>query len=134
MGEARTKGMLGALELVKDKATGARFDGAGGLCRDLCVAEAGLVMRAVGETMIVSPPLVITEAELDELAARARRALDLTRFFHLEVEYWPILDPTGLGEEREQKLTHYRQARDQIRDRILTRFGPPTVEDQDTNT
>ena len=52
--------------------------GAGTLCRDLCVTEAGLVMRAVGDTMIVSPPLVMTEAELEELAARARKALDLT--------------------------------------------------------
>lgn len=65
--------------------------------------------------------------------ASQRRALDLTRLFHLEVEYWPILDPTGLGEGREQKLHHYREARDQIRDRILARFGPPTVEPEDTN-
>ncbi len=65
--------------------------------------------------------------------ASQRRALDLTRFFHLDVEYWPILDPTGLGEGREQKLVHYRQARDQIRDRILARFGPPTFKNQNAN-
>jgi arsenate reductase len=58
--------------------------------------------------------------------AAQRRALDLTRVFHLDVEYWPILDPTGLGEGREQKLASYRQARDQIRKRMLDRFGPPT--------
>lgn len=58
--------------------------------------------------------------------ASQRRALELTRFFHLDVEYWPILDPTGLGEGREAKLSAYRQARDQIRGRILERFGPPT--------
>jgi protein-tyrosine-phosphatase len=46
--------------------------------------------------------------------ASQRRALDLTRHFHLDVEYWPILDPTGLGETREAKLAAYRQARDQI--------------------
>ena len=57
-----------------------------------------------------------------------KRALDLTRFYHLTVEYWPILDPTALGEGREAKLAAYRQARDQIRDRMLTRFGPPTEE------
>ncbi|MEP2640820.1 low molecular weight phosphatase family protein [Roseobacter sp.] len=57
--------------------------------------------------------------------ASQRRALDLTRFYHLDVEYWPILDPTGLGEGREAKLASYRQARDQIRDRLLARFGPP---------
>jgi len=55
--------------------------------------------------------------------AAQRRALDLTRLFHLEVEYWPILDPTGIGESREQKLASYRQARDQIRDRLVGRFG-----------
>ena len=60
--------------------------------------------------------------------ASQRRALELTRYFHLEVEYWPILDPTGLGETRDQKLENYRQARDQIRDRMLARFGPPTAD------
>lgn len=58
--------------------------------------------------------------------ASQRRVLDLTRYYHLEVEYWPILDPTGLGETREAKLASYRQARDQIRDRMVARFGPPT--------
>ena len=59
--------------------------------------------------------------------ASQRRALDLTRYFHLEVEYWPVLDPTGLGEARDEKLKSYREARDQIRTRMLERFGPPTV-------
>ncbi|MDW3183193.1 MULTISPECIES: low molecular weight phosphatase family protein [unclassified Roseobacter] len=58
--------------------------------------------------------------------ASQRRALDLTRFYHLKVEYWPILDPTGLGEGREAKLASYRQARDQIMERLINRFGPPT--------
>ena len=57
--------------------------------------------------------------------ASQRQALELTRFYHLEVEYWPILDPTGLGEGREEKLNSYRQARDQIKSRIMQRFGPP---------
>jgi protein-tyrosine-phosphatase len=55
--------------------------------------------------------------------ASQRRALELTRFFHLEVEYWPILDPTGLGETREAKLDNYRQARDQIVKQLTDRFG-----------
>jgi arsenate reductase len=59
--------------------------------------------------------------------ASQRRALDLTRHYHLDVEYWPILDPTGLGETREAKLAAYRQARDQIVKRLLDRFGPPTA-------
>lgn len=57
--------------------------------------------------------------------ASQRQALELTRFFHLDVEYWPILDPSGLGEAREDKLNAYRQARDQIRQRMIARFGAP---------
>lgn len=57
--------------------------------------------------------------------ASQRRALELTRYFHLEVEYWPILDPTGLGETREAKLASYRQARDQIITRLTDRWGEP---------
>ena len=59
--------------------------------------------------------------------ASQRQALEYTRFYHLDVEYWPILDPTGLGTKRDEKLAAYRQARDQIRDRMLERFGPPTA-------
>jgi len=58
--------------------------------------------------------------------ASQRQALELTRFYHLDVEYWPVLDPTGLGEGREEKMNSYRQAREQIKTRILQRFGPPT--------
>jgi arsenate reductase len=61
--------------------------------------------------------------------ASQRRALDLTRHYHLDVEYWPILDPTGLGETREAKLASYRQARDQIVERMIARFGPPSEGD-----
>lgn len=60
--------------------------------------------------------------------ASQRQALELTRFFHLQVEYWPILDPTGLGETRDEKLAAYRQARDQIHKRMLDRFGPPIAD------
>ncbi len=54
-----------------------------------------------------------------------RRALDLTRMFHLDVEYWPIMDPSGIGETRDAKLEQYRKARDQIRERMVKRFGEP---------
>lgn len=56
--------------------------------------------------------------------ASQRKALELTRYYHLQVEYWPILDPTGLGENREAKLTSYRAARDQIIDRLVGQWGP----------
>lgn len=57
--------------------------------------------------------------------ASQRRALELTRLYHLEVEYWPIIDPSGLGETREEKLVSYRKARDQIVERLKARFGEP---------
>lgn len=60
--------------------------------------------------------------------ASQRMALELTRNYHLDVEYWPILDPTNLGHTREERLSAYRQTRDQILGRITARFGPPTHE------
>ena len=62
VGEARSVGLIGALELVKDKGTRTFFDNrgeVGTICRDFCF-ENGLIMRAVRDTMIISPPLVIT--------------------------------------------------------------------------
>jgi putrescine aminotransferase len=47
------------------------------ICRGHCFAN-GLIMRAVGDTMIISPPLVISKAEIDELVDKARQCLDLT--------------------------------------------------------
>ncbi|MGM0702626.1 MAG: aspartate aminotransferase family protein [Pseudomonadota bacterium] len=79
VGEARSLGLIGALELI-DPACGERFPkawGAGNLCRDISF-EAGLVMRSVGDTMIISPPLVITREQVDELVGLARQALDET--------------------------------------------------------
>lgn len=55
-----------------------------------------------------------------------RRALELTRYYHLEVEYWPILDPTAQGETRAAKLESYRAARDQIIARLTERWGNNT--------
>jgi len=64
--------------------------------------------------------------------ASQRHALEQTRYYHLDVEYWPILDPTGLGETRDAKLDAYRQSRDQIIQRMLAKFGPPTEPETQT--
>lgn len=58
--------------------------------------------------------------------ASQRQALELTRLHHLEIEYWPIMDPSGLGRTREDQLDAFRQTRDQIHARMIARFGPPT--------
>ncbi len=57
--------------------------------------------------------------------AAQRAALEYTRFFSLEIEYWPTLDPTGLHENRLAILHAYRMTMNQIRDRIVKRFGAP---------
>ncbi|HAT86023.1 MAG TPA: aspartate aminotransferase family protein, partial [Rhizobiales bacterium] len=81
IGQARSKGLVGAIELTPDKAARAPFateaGTAGLICREHCFAN-GLVMRHVGDTMIISPPLVISNNEIDELVEKAGRCLDLT--------------------------------------------------------
>ena len=80
VGEAQTCGLMGALLLVKDKLTGQPFPPdleVGMVCRGHCFSN-GLVMRAVGDRMIIAPPLVITRAQIDDMVALIRRCLDLT--------------------------------------------------------
>jgi len=81
VGETRMVGLMGALELVANKDTLERFDediGAGTICRDHLVNN-GLVMRAVGESVVVAPPLVLTHEQADELVEIAWKCLDLTQ-------------------------------------------------------
>ena len=81
VGETRMVGLMGALELVASKSPLERFEkerGAGTICRDILV-ENGLVMRAVGDTIVVAPPLVLTNAQADELVEKAWKCLDLTQ-------------------------------------------------------
>lgn len=80
VGEVQTCGMMGALQLVRDKKSGALFDSArevGMVCRAHCFGN-GLIMRAVGDRMIVAPPLVMTLDQVDEMASLIRTCLDLT--------------------------------------------------------
>jgi putrescine aminotransferase len=78
--EAETCGFVAGLVLVKNKATKEMFDpdlGVGMICRGHCFRN-GLIMRAVGDRMIISPPLVMTRAQIDEMMALIRRCLDAT--------------------------------------------------------
>ena len=59
--------------------------------------------------------------------ASQRAALELTRTHALEVLYWPIMDPTGMGDQRNEKLEHYRAARDQIIKHMTDNWGAPVV-------
>jgi putrescine aminotransferase len=81
VGETRMVGLMGALELVQDKASLARYDEdvqIGTVCRDILVNN-GLVMRAVGATIVVAPPLILSHAQADELIEKAWKCLDLTQ-------------------------------------------------------
>jgi len=81
VGEARMVGMIGALELVPDKKRSRRRfpdEGrVGTICRNASVRN-GLVMRACWDRMVIAPPLNISEAEIDELARKAKKTLDET--------------------------------------------------------
>ncbi len=80
VGEFRIRGLIGALELVRDKRTRERFADpgrVGTICRDHCI-DVGLIMRACWDTMVFAPPFCITEEEVDEWAELAREALDRT--------------------------------------------------------
>jgi putrescine---pyruvate transaminase len=80
VGTAQSCGFMAGLTLVRNKETLAPFEaslGVGMICRAHCFAN-GVVMRAVGDRMIIAPPLVMTHAQIDEMIALIRHSLDLT--------------------------------------------------------
>ncbi len=80
VGELRGAGLIAGLQLVKDRGARTIFtteDDAAIKCREHALAN-GLIMRAIGQSMVLSPPLVISRSEIDEMAEKARTALDLT--------------------------------------------------------
>ncbi|MDP2024027.1 MAG: aminotransferase class III-fold pyridoxal phosphate-dependent enzyme, partial [Hydrogenophaga sp.] len=80
VGDAETCGFVAGLVLVKNKTTRQMFDadlGVGMICRGHCFKN-GLIMRAVGDRMIIAPPLVMTRAQIDEMMVLIRRCLDAT--------------------------------------------------------
>lgn len=80
IGEIAGTGLVAGLQLAANPRTRTRFaNGAevGMLCRDFCF-DGNLIMRATGDRMVLSPPLVITREEIDELIAKAKQAIDAT--------------------------------------------------------
>ena len=80
VGEVRSEGFIGAIELVANKKTRGRFAGegrVGTICRDRCFAN-GLIMRACWDTLVFAPPFCIEKAEIDQWVELARTALDET--------------------------------------------------------
>lgn len=80
VGQTRSLGLIGAVEIVAEKGTNKRFGGAPGkagpIVRDLCI-DNGLMIRAVRDTLVMSPPLIISHAEIDRLTATIEKALNL---------------------------------------------------------
>jgi putrescine aminotransferase len=80
VGGAETCGFVGAITLVRNAHTREAFApdlAVGMVCRGHCF-RSGLIMRAVGDRMIIAPPLVMTHAQIDEMMALIRHCLDLT--------------------------------------------------------
>jgi putrescine aminotransferase len=79
VGEAKIVGMMASIALTPDKASRAKFASAPGtvgyICRDRCFAN-NLIMRHVGDRMIISPPLILTTADIDEMFVRIHKSLD----------------------------------------------------------
>lgn len=97
------------------------------VCREMGVELERHRSRSFDEMRVWGDDLASFDLILALSPASQRRALDLTRLYALTVEYWPILDPTGLGEGREERLSSYRQTRDMIVNRMVDRWGPPTL-------
>ena len=79
VGEVRSAGLIGAVEIVADKASGTRFGGAEGtagpMVRDLCIAN-GLMVRGIRDTIVMCPPLIISHDQIDTMITIIRAALD----------------------------------------------------------
>ncbi len=79
VGETRSLGLIGAVEIVAEKGTNRRFGGAPGkagpIVRDLCIRN-GVMIRAIRDTLVMSPPLIISHAEIDRLVGTIAKALD----------------------------------------------------------
>jgi putrescine aminotransferase len=92
VGEAKIVGMMASIALTPNKATRAPFKvpvgTVGYKCREHCFAN-NLIMRHVGDRMVIAPPLIISKSEIDTLIERATLALDLT---HAQLEEEGLLD------------------------------------------
>jgi putrescine aminotransferase len=80
VGEARIAGFIGAIELAPNKPERRFFADpgtVGAMCRDFALAN-GLILRATRDSMLLSPPLVMTHAQIDELIEKTHKSLDQT--------------------------------------------------------
>jgi putrescine---pyruvate transaminase len=78
VGEVRSLGLIGAVEIVAKKGTNERFTGkegkAGPIVRDTCIKN-GLMVRGIRDSIVMCPPLIITHAEIDRMIDIIGRSL-----------------------------------------------------------
>jgi putrescine---pyruvate transaminase len=80
VGEVAGTGLVAGIQLAENPKTRKRFANGGDvatICRDFCF-NGNLIMRATGDRMLLSPPLVVTKSEIDEIVAKAKKAIDST--------------------------------------------------------
>ena len=95
------------------------------VCAELDIELARHKSRSFDEMQKLGDELSSFDLIVALSPASQTEAAKITRFYALQVDYWPIIDPTGIGEGREENLVSYRKARDQIIERLTTKFGPP---------
>ena len=98
------------------------------VCAELDIELARHKSRSFDEMQKLGDELSSFDLIVALSPASQSEAAKITRFYALQVDYWPIIDPTGIGEGREENLVSYRKARDQIIERLITKFGPPQTE------
>ena len=98
------------------------------VCAELDIELARHKSRSFDEMQKLGDELSSFDLIVALSPASQTEAAKITRFYALQVDYWPIIDPTGIGEGREDNLVSYRKARDQIIERLITKFGPPQTE------
>jgi putrescine aminotransferase len=99
VGEARSLGLIGAVEIVAEKGTNRRFGGkegiAGPMVRDACIAG-GLMVRAVRDSVVMCPPFIITHEEIDRMISIIAAALDEVEGTLRAIDM-PVLEGAGQG-------------------------------------
>jgi protein-tyrosine-phosphatase len=123
-----------AAALLKQMLGSSLYVGSAGVRKGELDAFAGAVMEEIGIDINRHGPMTFEELEdleglnfdlIITLSPEAHhKALELTRTLAADVEYWPTADPTAIEGSREQRMNAYRDVRDQLLQRIRTRFFP----------
>lgn len=93
------------------------------VCKEIDVELSRHQTRAMHEMRDFGDDLASFELIVALSPAAQRVASEHTRLFSLDLEYWPVLDPTGITERHADSLIYFRQTRDQIKQKIVERFG-----------